>query len=460
MMKNMRVLIYLFVCVCPFFFSCEMKKDLFGDKDSQIEADVNNVGLLDLSIFPEKEPAMPVSKVDSEDDLKADDFAISIADSLGQTVKVYDSYAALKEEELLLPVGAYAIHAFWGEDAKAAFNAPYYVGDTVCTVLEKEVTKVELKCRLGNKKVQFSVTEQFEQTFLSDYTIVVDNGLGVLTISSDELRKAHLKNTGALRFTLYATDRQNQICTYSVDLSKDSVIQKHNNIFVKLDANKVKPEEPDQEGEEPEEPEDPEEPEEPENPENPDFTMKAPILKVDVTLVEKDYVIEIPSDFVDSEKPDVGGDDSDGGDDKPGGGDEGTAKPSIKGDGFDIASPVQITPSNAAGKKVRIKIETPGKLASLKVSISSSTGVLEPLLQELKLGTSFDMCSPTADQRKALTDLGLAIPSKGITSTVFDISSFMPLIALLDAGNYMFTIKATDEANQSASKTLTVKLSK
>lgn len=82
------------------------------------------------------------------------------------------------------------------------------------------------------------------------------------------------------------------------------------------------------------------------------------------------------------------------------------------------------------------------------------------MLDGLKLGKSFDMCNPTADQRKALEDLGLAIPKKGLTSTVFDISSFMPLIAILDAGDYKFTIKATDEAKQSVSKTLTVHLSK
>lgn len=476
-MNYIRTLLYI-VLFLPFLFSCEMKKDLFGGEEKVDEESISieNAGLLDLEIKPEKEAPVPGTKVDIEDDLDSNDFAISILDSLGQIVKAYESYAALKEAgDLLLPAGLYEVKAYLGDNINAGFNAPYYAGDTTCEISAKEVAKVVAKCSLQNKKLQFEVTDQFKEEFQSDYTIVVDNGLGVLSISADESRIAYLKNTGTLRFTVYATTNANKVCTYSVDMSKDTVIQNHNNVYIKLDASTMNPDTPDggddnegDGGDEPEEPEDPEEPEEPgdgDGGDKPDLPVKAPVLKVDITLIEKDYVIVVPSDFTESDKPDTGGDgddsDNTGGDDnKPGDGGDDTAKPTIKGDGFDMDSPIQLTPSNAEGKEVRIKISTPGKLTSLQVTISSSTGVLEPLLTEMKLGTSFDMCNPTTDQKSALSGLGLALPKKGITSMVFDISSFMPLIAILDPGDYKFTIKATDEARQSVSKTLTVHLSK
>ena len=48
-------------------------------------------------------------------------------------------------------------------------------------------------------------------------------------------------------------------------------------------------------------------------------------------------------------------------------------------------------------------------------------------------------------------------PKMGATSTTFDISSFMPMIAGLGGGDYLFTITATDQLGQKASRTLTVR---
>ena len=106
---------------------------------------------------------------------------------------------------------------------------------------------------------------------------------------------------------------------------------------------------------------------------------------------------------------------------------------------------------------MRIAISTPEKLASLQVTIKSA--VLEPILSEMDLAT-FDMCNLNDKQAKNLTDLGLAIPPKGSTSTVFDLTAFMPLIAILDPENYVFEMKVIDQAGQSTTKTLTVKLTK
>ena len=65
------------------------------------------------------------------------------------------------------------------------------------------------------------------------------------------------------------------------------------------------------------------------------------------------------------------------------------AKPTIVGDaGLDISQPIEI--SGAGNKTVRVKINTPGKLASLVVKITSST--LEALLPAVGLTSEFDIC--------------------------------------------------------------------
>lgn len=201
----------------------------------------------------------------------------------------------------------------------------------------------------------------------------------------------------------------------------------------------------------PDEPDD-NEPVEPDDPVVPDdsASVKNPVIKVDISLIEKEYVIEIPSDFIDAGgEDDGGGDNDDGGGDNDGG--DTVAKPTIVGDaGLDISQPIEI--SGAGNKTVRVKINTPGKLVSLVVKITSST--LEALLPAVGLTSEFDICDESL--KETLSKLGLSA-TKGATSTTFDISSFMPMIAGLGGGDYLFTITATDQLGQKTSKTLTVR---
>ncbi|MCD8136403.1 MAG: DUF4493 domain-containing protein [Parabacteroides gordonii] len=371
----------------PFLFSCEMKKDLFGEKDGQTGDGVliENVGLLDLEVSAEKEIPVSGTKGDNNTDetLNSDDFAVSILDSLGQVVKAYESYAAMKEEgELLLSPGLYQVLASLGDDVNAGFDQPYYAGDTTCVISAKEVAKVVANCRLQNKKLQFGFSDKFLQEFQSDYTIVVDNGTGVLTIPANEKRIAYLKNSGTLRFTVYATTKNDKVCTYSVDLSKEETVLEHNNVYVELDAEPLNPDSPDtpgggDEGEEPDLPVDPEDPVVPDEPGDSTQVVARPLLKVDISLVEKDYIIEVPSDFVESDKPDTGGS-GEGGDsgdgDNPGGGDEQkkiSITGTLNGKSFNIGATQTVTNES----KVVINLYLPTGLAALSVDVSIGSDI-------------------------------------------------------------------------------------
>lgn len=466
----MRTTLYVFLFFClPLLFSCEMKKDLFGggrgdDGDGPL---LENVGMLDLEVNPEKEADIPGTKGEGDTNiLNAKEFAVTILDSLDQVVKQYESYSQLeKEGELLLPAGPYSVRATWGTDKNAGFDCPYYAGDTTCVISAKEVAKVVANCSLQNKKIQFKLADNFRQQFQTDHTIVIDNGSGVLSVSSDEDRIAYLKNTGMLRFTLYAMTRDNRTHTYSVDLSEDSLIQAHNNIYIQLDANSFNPDIPDNPddsgGNEPDVPDDPEDPVIPDDPDTPDIpdvpdhTLTAPTIKVDVSLIEKDYVIEIPSDFIDSEKPDTGGGDDDkpdddGGGNKPddGGSDKPSATPTITGkiDGktFDVNKAQTVSSST---KSVIINLYLPTGLSGLTVGVA---------IGDIALSLDLLDASSVADINAILpSGKKLVVPSKGEKGNLsFDIS---PFLGMLDTNN---SFKVTIKDKNGKSDTATIKLTK
>lgn len=457
-MKYIRILtIVLFLL--PFLFSCEMKKDLLGGKDSDKETpSYENVGLLDLEVKAEKEAKAPNTKGDDdgeEDLLSPDNFSITIADSLGETVKYYESYAAMKDEGgLLLPVGTYSVRAAMGSDLNAGFNSPYYAGDTVCKVTEKEVAKVVAQCNLQNKKVQFACSDEFYSQFKEDYSIVIDNGVGVLTLKKDEARIAYLKNTGTLRFTMYATTHDNTVHTYSHDFSKDDQILNHNNVLIELGTVPTVPDgDPDHGGggddsEEPEEPDDPDDPDDGDDSNVPDVPVSAPVLKVDVSLIEKDYIIEVPSHFEESDKPDNGDDDNNGGDDNKG--DDDVQKKiaitgTLNGKSFDLGKTQTVTSSS----KVVINLYLPTGLAGLDVDVSIGS--------DINLALDLLDAASIAEVNGILSEMGktLVVPSKGEKGNLkFDISPFMEM---MDKSN-SFNIKLKDKNGESTSAV--IKLSK
>lgn len=452
----MRISYIILFCL-PFLFSCEMKKDLLGGgKDSEDEKpSYENIGLLNLKLNPQKEADVPGTKVDdasSVSELSPKDFAVAILDSIGQTVKEYESYSDMENDgKLLLPAGKYLIKATYGNDPNAGFNTPYYTGDTTCVVSEKEVVEIVAACRLGNKKIQLLCTEEFLSQFNDDYYIVIDNGAGVLTLTKDEMRIPYLKNTGILRFTMYVTTHDNVIHTYSHDLSKDELVNSHNNVLITLGAVSDTPGGDDNNTpdtpEEPEEPDDPEQPVEPDDPDTPVIPVKSPVIKVDVSLIEKDYVIEIPSDFVESDKPDTpGGDDNNQGDndDNQGGSDNKPATPTITGKidnkSFDVSKSQDVTKA----KDVVIYMNLPTGLSELGATITIGS---DPAF-------TLDLLNYEGHALESVLN-SMGLPKKGEKGNLkFNIS---PFLGMLGSSN---SFKVTVKDNNGKSVTETIKLTK
>ena len=222
-------------------------------------------------------------------------------------------------------------------------------------------------------------------------------------------------------------------------------INHHNNILVDLDITETQP----GGGDEPEEPEDPDEPDEPEDPGDtkPDLPVDRPFITVNISLIEKDFVIEIPSDIIDgggSENPDDGdGDDGEGGENPV---DPSQQSPTITGtiDGkvFDVNTVQTITSST---KSVIINLYLPTGLAGLDVGVN--IGSLISLQLDLLDQNSVD------EINDLLSGMGkkLEVPSKGDKGNLkFDIS---PFLEMLDTTN-SFVVKVKDDNGKSASATI------
>ena len=460
-----RIAIYTLCMLLPLFSACEMKKDLFGSNNGDVLT-YENVGLLDIEIEAEREAELEsdrITTLEETDALKPEEFAIEIADSTGQVVKSFLSLAAMKEAgELLLPVGTYSVHAAYGADVNAGFNSPYYTGDTTCVIADRQVLRVLVRCVLQNKKVQFAVNEEFRSMFASDYSIVVDNGTGILMLSKSQLGSAFFKNTGALRFSLYATTYEGQVHTYTCDLSDNEQVLAHNNIFVELGAVPTIPDQPGgvdpDEPDEPDEPDDPIEPDpEPDEPDEPKPDVPvAPVIKVDVTLIEKDYVIEIPSNFVENSKPGTGngdtpttpgeGENTDPSD--PGQPEESTdvtITGKIDGKSFDVNQTQTVSDDT---KSVVINLYLPTGLEELTVDVS---------IGDIFLPLDLLDASAVAAINGILSGMGktLTVPTKGSKGNLtFDISAF---IGMLDTNN-SFKLYVKDKNDKD--DTATIKLTK
>lgn len=432
-MRN-KLIFYIVTVLMFSLFSCEMKKDLLGDiEDPSVPKLPENAGLLDLTLNAEKEAEYPTkgSEIETGDSLFADNFSVAIYDSVGTKVAFYETYAELKTDGgLILTPGRYTMSAENGDNVIAGFEKPYYAGEDTFVIESKQVAKVETSCILSNKKLQFRCSDSFLENYSEDYSIVLDNGIGILTINKEEYRAAYMQNTGVLRMNIYVTDKNGEPVSYLVDLGKNENVHNHNNLMIDLDIVE------NGEGSEPGDGDDDNtEPEDPGDDDKPEVPTGKPMIKVDVSLIEKDFVIEIPMDISGG---DSGGSETPGGEDS----DKVSISGTIDGKSFDINQTQTITSST---KSVVINLFLPTGLEALSVDVTIGTEINLPL--DLLNQSDID------EVNGILSGMGkkLEVPSKGDKGNLkFDISPFLDMLG--DENKFVLSVK--DANGSSASATL------
>jgi len=445
-MKKQHILIPLLLAGLLFgITSCEMEKDLRGKTEAPGSSHTTGAqGALQLTLNPLREaPIILKSGATNEtEELSPDQFNISIYNASGTLVHYFNSYQEMMAQGsvLMLAEGTYTVKATLGDLQEAAFDAPYYEGTGTITVNAKEIATVTMDCVLANKKISIDTSEDFLKNFWPNYTIILTNGRGILTQKHQDTRIAYFKDSQQLDFIIHVTTAAGKSLTYSTNLYNNDLLNEHNNILVNLDIlESLEPQEPTLP-----DPGNPDPNPEPEPEPGDTIGSAVPTIKVDVSLVEREYVIEIPSDFID---PEEGGNNPGGNEKNP---------PSITGNG--LSTPISMTVAEArAGATVKLNINSPNGLKNLQIQISSSSGDFIEALEAMTLDKQFDMMSLTEMQEEMLVSVGLQKPQDAY-SNVFDISDFVPMIAVFGTGTYSFKLTVVDQQGQSVTKTLTIKL--
>lgn len=122
----------------------------------------------------------PVFKSSAPEDMI---FSLTIYDRNGEVVATYTDYRELAASPLELPTGTYKVCASSSPAGSAAFNAPFYAGETSVLVRGNKVTTASITCSLANVKVTAALSEQMKELF-SEYVLTVSNGEGTLVYSS------------------------------------------------------------------------------------------------------------------------------------------------------------------------------------------------------------------------------------------------------------------------------------
>lgn len=135
--------------------------------------------------------------------------------------------------------------------------------------------------------------------------------------------------------------------------------------------------------------------------------------------------------------------------------------PTIEGDGFDIDRRMAINIDDAEEARVVVNISTEAPIEELGVMISTTNTNFGEVLAGMGLGERFDLANLDTEMEAVLGGLGLPVGDAvaGQTELVFDISSFVPLMAgFYDAFgadfDADFALEVVDAAGGSTSKTI------
>lgn len=143
----------------------------------------------------------PVFKSDAAEDMT---FSLAIYDWKDKLVATYDDHRELAAQPLELRAAPYRVTATSSSAGAAAFDAPFYSGETQVVVKGNTLTSATLTVGLANVKVTAAFSDEIKEQF-SEYTLTVSNGDGALTWSNldDSLDKeGYFSATGMLTWTL------------------------------------------------------------------------------------------------------------------------------------------------------------------------------------------------------------------------------------------------------------------
>ncbi len=92
----------------------------------------------------------------------------------GVIVKHFEDHRNIENTEISLRAGKYKVTAACGSNPEAAFDAPYYYGETVIDIVAGRATTANITCTLANVKVTVSISDFLKQNF-KEYPVTISN---------------------------------------------------------------------------------------------------------------------------------------------------------------------------------------------------------------------------------------------------------------------------------------------
>jgi len=372
------------------------------------------------------------------------DFQIKIYKESGELSHEW-TYSSMPEV-FELPVGKYNAKVFSHTVEKAAWDAPYFVGEKAFEIVNDNITDLGIvTCKLANIKVSIRYSSELRKYMGDDVKVtVMANDDGVLVFTPEETRSGYFEAIeGSSTIIVEFNGTVNGTMETLRHTITDAAAGQHRIVTFKVKT-------------------------------PPGTTPTDPTggidpgtgIGIDVEVTDEDMNANIPNEEELLDPSDRPGGESGGGDEP------GPDTPPVDPD--DPVNTITITsdnvnmdaPNDVAGlSQVIVKISAPKGITHLMVNISSTSEAFIASAGEL-LPLNFDLAYP-GDLEDALASLGFPVgegdtekgykPVIGETAIDFDISQFVPLLGNEQfKGTHEFKLTVQDADNMQMIKTLVI----
>lgn len=395
------------------------------------------------TVEDEKEDEDVTKKATSRSSIDLSPFLVDVVRTSDNANVASWTYATMPQLPTFA-VGSYEVRVRSRVLKDAEWSAPYYLGSQTFDIRNGKVTDVgPIVCKLANVRVTIDYGPKLlEATGGEGFTITVTSTPGVyLQYTGKETRSGYFAYNGQTTMVARFQGRVNGVDEDFSHVLENIAPGQHRKLTFRLNYN-------------------------PNTPDDEVGTVDGQgiVVSCSTKTVNVDGNVIQEEDIQESgDRPGQEGDEPGGEDPKPG--EEGNITFTSETLANKNGNVLDDTPNNAAdfgeGKKeAKIHIHSDAPIASLNVKIVSNF-LTEDMLSGVGLTSEFDLANPVkdgTDYTEGLKGLGFKVGDevKGQTELDFDITTFMPLIAM--AGDHKFIITVKDE--NGVSKTLSLLIRK
>lgn len=155
----------------------------------------------------------PATRADVPE-LSPDDFKVEIINKAGVIFKRWGTYAEYKSQDnplVQMNVGdGYTLRATLGDSTASGWNAWFFKGESVFSVLPQQTVKVRAVCRMANVKVAVNYGDNVINDYVS-YRTIVSNSRGRLDFDMEHKDEAGYMPVGPLTVDVELTDGDGRI---------------------------------------------------------------------------------------------------------------------------------------------------------------------------------------------------------------------------------------------------------